>query len=307
MLTAVRRRLGSLINRSGYWPIFYRRYNNVLGPRLNETYRRFGNQCRAHYRRMTGESLDPRQSAIFQTGSILMRDVLPSAKADAMSSDITRRIEQDDEVTKGPMSYLQIKVNRPISRYGEDALATLRNPEVDRELMKFFGGWYRLVYAESYRSFPTDKPQASWLWHSDSYPVETCKVMIFLTDAGKDQGATQFMTREDTMAYRKAGYFGTISKDRRADLDVFAQEHGLPFRPFFHDAKRGDVMLFENNCLHRGVPPVSGWRDVVVFALLPSMRPWEEQLTIDGLDLIESSTHFPKDPAGNAAMGGAMM
>lgn len=303
MLTALRRTVGKMIHKTYYWPYYYKKYNNVLGPKVNGIYRRFGDACRANYAQVTGTRLRPEDSTIFQRGSVLIKGVVPTAKAEELSRDITRRIDQDDQVTKGPFAHQQIKVNRPISTLGDVVLECLRNSEADKELRNFFGGYYRLVYAESYRSLPTNKPEASWLWHSDSYPVDTCKVMLFLTDAGKDQGATQFMSRDDTMRYRGAGYFGTVMKDRLADLEPYAKEHGLPYRPFVHEAKAGDVMLFENNGLHRAVPPKSGFRDVVVFALLPSMKPWDEQLKLDGLDQIEASTHFPKDPAHGAAMG----
>ncbi|MCA9060321.1 MAG: phytanoyl-CoA dioxygenase family protein, partial [Planctomycetaceae bacterium] len=135
-----------------------------------------------------------------------------------------------------------------------------------------------------------------WLWHSDNVPTETLKVMLHLTDAGPDQGATLFMSFDDTQEYFRAGYRGDTSQ-RVADLQGFASTHDLPFRPFSHHAKAGDVMLFNNNALHRAVPPRSGYRDVLTYLILPNPIPWDQQLALDGISAIESCPGgYPRDP-----------
>lgn len=309
MLSLIRRPLDRLAARARYWPIFYRKYNNVLGYTLNERFGRYARSCQAHYRRVTGEQLHPERSELRKEGTFLVRGVLPRQEALAISDEFSQRIEQDKGIIHGKNDYLQMGIANPVSTLNEQPLAVFRNPAVDAELRQYFGGYYRIMFTNSYRSFPTDKTEESWLWHTDSYPIYTCKLFLFCTDAGKDQGATQFMSRADTMLYRKAGYFGNITKDRLADLEAFAKEHNLPYRPFQHEAQAGDVMLFENNGLHRAVPPKAGFRDIIAFGLLPSMRPWNEQLALDCIEKIERSTHFPKDPAQEDApptQGGMM-
>ncbi len=296
MLSLIQKPLDRLAERARYWPIFYRKYNNVLGYTLNERFGSYARKCQAAYRQKTGEQLDPHASELRKEGTMLVRNAFSREDALAISDEFSRRAQQDDGVIHGKNDALQVGLAKPVSTLNLKPLDVFKNPDVDRELRQYFGGYYRIMFTNSYRSFPTDKIEESWLWHTDSYPIYTCKLFLFCTDAGKDQGATQFMSREDTMQYRAAGYFGNITKDRLSDLEPFAKEHGLPYRPFQHEAAAGDVMLFENNGLHRAVPPKAGFRDVIAFGLLPSMRPWDEQLKLDGIEKIEKATHFPKDP-----------
>ena len=120
--------------------------------------------------------------------------------------------------------------------------------------------------------------------------------MFHLTDAGAELGATKFMNMGDTLEYYRAGYRGHTSK-RVEDLEAFAKQHALPYRPFHHEARAGDVMLFNNNALHRAVPPQSDFRDVLTYLLLPNPIPWDKQLELDGVKSIESNPGgFPRMP-----------
>ena len=71
---------------------------------------------------------------------------------------------------------------------------------------------YRVQWLDCYRSFPATDVTSSWPWHSDNVPAETLKCMLHLTNAGKAQGATQFMNIEDILSYYQAGYRGDTSK-----------------------------------------------------------------------------------------------
>ena len=295
MLTAVRKKFGEQVHRLYYLPIFYRRYNNVNGPFENSRYRRFAKRCRSLYAMQTGELLDPTTSGIYTQGSVLVRNVFPRAVMDELSREISRRFETKTGLLPGRYGHLYSDIEHPVSGFAKVTLNIFKNPEVDRELKHYFGGWYRVEWLTAYRTVPTkEKLESAWLWHSDSSPSETCKVMVFLTDAGWDRGATEFMSREDTMLYRDKGYFGSHLHLRRSDLDVFAKEHNLPYRPFHHEAKAGDVMLFENNVFHRAIPPIKDYRDVVCFTMLPNTRPWDEQLKREGIERAETTTRFPK-------------
>src|SRR5262249_19104231 len=156
---------------------------------------------------------------------------------------------------------------------------------------------YLIAWLDAYRSFPTQVRQSSWLWHSDNVPRESIKVMLHLTPADAGRGATRFLDLPTSTRFRACGYFGIHTNERVPDLAPFADCHGIPFRPLHFAAQPGDVLVFNNNLLHTAMPPVSQYRDVMTFLLLPSPRPWQEMLEVMGVDRVHGSPGgFPHDP-----------
>ena len=180
---------------------------------------------------------------------------------------------------------------------GADILDVLRTPNVHETLLAYFRSHYRIQWITCYRSLPTAAVAGSWLWHSDSFPPHTCKMFVHLTEAKADTGATDLMNREDTMAYRRAGYFGQFLSERYADLQDFAKQHGLRYRPFHLDAEPGDATILDVNYFHRAVAPRTAFRDILSFYFLPSPISWEEELKREGVERItKRSLNVPKDP-----------
>ena len=108
------------------------------------------------------------------------------------------------------------------------------------------------------------------------------------------------MSPADTMAYRRAGYYGQYLGERYANLEEFAKKHNLPHRPFHLDANAGDVTMFDANFFHRAVSPKKDFRDVIQIYCLPNKISWEEQLQIDGDRIMQRQKNgYPNDPRRN--------
>ncbi len=271
-------------------PEQFDRYHNKLGPFVNGVYNEYSEQCRAAY------SCPRDDQGVREQGSILIRDVLQTEVANRLSGTMSDRIEEDPKSVRESTSKLMRSVHEPITSLGNEVIDIFHNAILDQRIREYFGCHYRVQWLSCYRSLPTEDVSHAWLWHSDNVPCETLKVMLHLTDAGEQQGATQFMSLEDTRAYYRAGYRGSRTK-RLEDLAGFASQNGLPHRPFHHDAKAGDVMIFLNNALHKAVPPQHGHRDVLTYLLVPNPIPWNEQLEIDGIAAIESNPGgYPDNP-----------
>lgn len=282
------------IQRSSF---YYRKYNNTLPPRINRTYTQYAQECRKHYESTHGKHhFDP--SPIYTDGGMLIKNAFPADRAQQYVDQISDFIERNDEaVDYKDESGLSIGIKEPVQKLGIEILDVLRNPNVHAALLNFFKSNYRIEWATCYRSIPSDKIAGSWLWHSDSFPPHTCKLFLHLTEAKADTGATQLMNKEDTMAYRDAGYFGQQLDERYADLQDFAKEHGLPYRPFHNDAAAGDATILDQNFFHRAVAPRKAFRDIISFFFVPNILPWDEQLEKNGLgSLIIGKGGVPKDP-----------
>jgi hypothetical protein len=154
--------------------------------------------------------------------------------------------------------------------------------------MGYFGSYYRIEWLDCYRSFPTEEPRAAWLWHMDNVPIECMKVILYLTQADAQTGATQVLSVKDTRRLHGLGYFGIYDDERKAEIGG---------APLSLSMDRGDALCLDNNLLHRAVPPKYKYRDVATFLILPNRCPWHEQLEMDGLCALQSDPGgFPSHP-----------
>lgn len=285
------------IRRSGF---YYRRYNNTLGFQLNERYMRFAKECAREYARQHGEQHFETSPVMIQCAQVV-KGILPKEKAQQYSAKITQLIETNHPCAeKLPgLESLMRRINEPLKNLDSDFLNVFRTPQLHNALLNFFKGNYRIEWISAFRSFPSEQKMSAWTWHSDSFPPKTCKLFIHLTPVNTEMGATEFLSPEDTTAFRDAGYFGQYKHDRLAELDGFAKEHNLPYRPLHYDADAGDGSLFNMNFFHRAKAPKNGFRDVIEFFFLPNPIPWDEQLEKDGWDKLNVDDHryYPKDPA----------
>ncbi len=277
---------------------YYERWGTTLDLRTNRSYEQFAHECREAYKTRNGNAaFEP--SPLADTPAKAYRQAYPREKAMELSRTITGLIESNHpSVFRNPnIKKKQVIITQPLENLGEDYLGLLDSPELRKGLLGFFESDFCIGSVMALRSLVTDDADTgSWLWHSDCYPPHTCKLFLHLTPANPDHGATEFMSIEDTMAYRRAGYFGQYGHERRGDLDVFAHEHGLPYRPFHIDVEPGDVSLFNMNYFHRAVSPRKSFRDIIEIFLFPSLVPWKEHYARNK-DYLRNPKHgFPKDP-----------
>jgi hypothetical protein len=273
-----RRRYETIWRKLGLW----RWYGNTLNPFLNRRYRRYAEECRATYLQSGGSVINSSAASLRLRRVCKVTGVLPKETAVRFSARFTRMIEPEPGAhsLKG-LNYVYV-CPRPLDTFGADLLSIFSG-DLDRELIGYFGGYYRIEWLDCYRSLPTDQPQASWLWHVDNVPVECMKVILYLTRADAETGATQFLSLEDTQRQHSQGYFGIYGDERKAEL---------PGTPQSFNMDPGDALCIDNNLLHRAVPPKFSYRDVVTFLILPNRCPWREQLERDGQDTLQ------KDPGG---------
>jgi hypothetical protein len=238
-------------------------------------------------------------SPLIRESAFQVKGALDAEKAKAISQKMTDLIEKNDpNVWRNPdIAKKQILVLKPLETLGDEYLQILNHPQMKKSLTDFFHGNYAVTSVMALRSLvTTEKDTGSWLWHSDCYPTNTCKMFLHLTRADGETGATEFLSPEDTMNYRDAGYFGQYKHERRGDLDLFAKDHHLPYKPFHLDAAPGDVTVFNMNYLHRAVSPRAAIRDIVEIFMMPSPIPWEEHYALNKEYLASPKYGFPKDP-----------
>ncbi len=292
-----------MIQRSRF---YYTRYNNTGPIKMNRVYSKYSQECAEKFAHAHPDVTLP-PSPLQTTAAFSIKNVFPADRAMELSQFITTKIEENDP--RFAKDDLQVRIATPLKTLGTVILDVLKNPEIDRALLNFFRGYYRVESIAASRTLPTNRVTGSWLWHCDTFPPCTCKLFLHLTPANADRGATEFMDRKDTMAFRDAGYFGQYPNERVGNLDEFAAAHNIPYRPFHLDAEPGDVTMFNQNYFHRAIAPKTSFRDTVQLFFLPNPVPWKEQYDKDPDFLNNNMVSFPKDPAipGSSSGGAAGM
>lgn len=215
------------------------------------------------------------------------RQIIPGNVANELSQRVSRRVAEQQSLTVESDNPVFIGIKNPLSLLGDTVINIFDSPELNEQICRHFGGFYKIAWLDCYRTVPSNVRKQAWLWHSDNVPVGLLKVQVLLTDANRDTGAIEILPRSQTLAFRKAGYFGDIVSERLADLTDFAKRHNIEFSPVCVEAKAGDVLLFDNNDLHRANPPKRNFRDALTILLVPSATPWREAYQLSGKAAVE--------------------
>lgn len=262
-------------------------FNNSLSPKINLRYRRFSKKCRHISRNKISSNLDETKRFFLKEPKKIV-NVIPRKTALELSQLISERVDKKLGIVREINNPVFIGIENPISVLGDEIVNIFHHPEVNKALMTYFGGFYRIAWVDCYRTIPTSVRKQAWLWHSDNVPINLLKVQILLTDAKKDTGAINVLNHADTVRFRKAGYFGDIVSERLVDLAEFAKNKGIEFNPICCEANAGDILLFDNNDLHCAVPPKNGFRDALTVLLFPCDIPWFQHYEKNGPYSVET-------------------
>jgi len=157
--------------------------------------------------------------------------------------------------------------------------------ELGRHLESYFGSFFRIYSAVTYRTHAVEPHIGSFLWHRDTAPMSQIHVIVYLTDSGPETGATFALNIRQTVRAASLGYHFESLEDRIQDIDtVFADVDEIP-EVVRHDVAAGDsLVIAPSRVLHRGSLPKTGYRDTFTLIILPSMTPWRRDIEEFGDD-----------------------
>jgi len=206
---------------------------------------------------------------------------------------------------------LRLRDEENYSISGIEELAQSILPQLER---KYYHSYLHLEKCYFYRSFPTDNaPRTSWLWHYDNHPTEIHKVIIYLTDVTEDSGPFEYIRNKDGVAKvippsrRGISHWkGPKWKASRVPIDVIDEYLKAGYEAHKAVGKKGTMLIFDNNCVHRANVAKSGHRDVFAMQIRPAktqMRPYlsrdwtggfEANDIVKDPDIIKPSKKFAK-------------
>jgi hypothetical protein len=136
-------------------------------------------------------------------------------------------------------------------------------PLVSPILKAYYRSNFYFREVDCYRSQPVSTGYVgSFAWHRDNYPPGSLKVMLYLTDVAEEDGPLTYALGSHAGFEPELGKYG----DRIPREEV---EGRLKVFPCL--GKRGTIILFDNNGVHRAANPSRGYREVVNSLILPSV------------------------------------
>ena len=194
------------------------------------------------------------------------------------AAELCRRLEQSAvRVRRGRGSAEVLRMDD--SALQREVLERVLTPEIDRQLLHFFGSEYVPYWCVYNRTAPERDSRRSFLWHCDKGPSAYAKLLVNLSNASETGGCTQLLDPTSTRAFDEVGYVFRGQSDRLADLAEFARRRGLPFEPVSVALEAGESLLFlPRDVLHRGLAPERGISRRLHVTFLPSPTPWRVAL-----------------------------
>lgn len=275
MKTMLSNLYGTLNHRSKRWCLAF--FGNTIGFRTNALYSAHHALSRLSFAIRVGSqatSSEALKSAtrFAKNGFISFAPYLPETilhtltlRADRLFSDPKNFINNKNEGV--------LRLKHSFEEFPE--LEQFITPAISDVIEAYFGSHFKIFSTDIYRTLPTvgSDLMDSCFWHFDNIPGRLIKLIVYLDDTYRTNGAFRLKPKALSTTLKKSGYW-----DRRK-ID--------PFRKIFEDetstkifeGKAGTAILFQSNgCVHKATPPEIGHRDVAAFLMLPSPSPWRENL-----------------------------
>jgi hypothetical protein len=219
--------------------------------------------------------------------------VLPDAVEPALLAEVAERARAllaDPAACWRPTGMESFITHVKDSARAAPQILKLLSPEIAGILTAAFRSHFKIYYTEIYRTHPTsEKEKVSWLWHSDNHPGAILKIMIYLNDVSAATGAFRAHPWSTTRSLLRRGFRDRNQAERfAADLESDRSTKVM-------EGRAGTAVLFDNNLIHKATAPLSGYRDVVVFEVIPSLVPWDRHVQ-GALDRIGTNQAYPPNP-----------
>lgn len=247
--------------------------NNLVGKRLIRAAREARG---ADWRFTDNAAAELERDGYVRLGDIYDRPLVErlSAELDAAMNDPGLSAPSNQAVERGNPDASRYLID-PISAISD--LRLLINDRVETVLKAYFGGHFQWTQTVVYRTFHIEDQTREFysnIWHYDRMHTAYLQLFVYLSPdvTMNETGAFRIHTRDFSRKIMRAGFFHrriVTAKARRMLED--------PDRVDCIEGTIGTPFIAANAwCLHRaGVPSAGRHRDVAVFSLIPSERPFE--------------------------------
>ena len=295
--------------------VFYRtlkQYRSRLGYRAAPRYAAYLRRCRDKYVR---PEVEP-PAAVAAASAAFQRDGFASYSLPhntTLAASILRKIKTRESAGEAIWSADRVYLGDPYIDFPE--LEEMLRTNVNHFLESLYESHVKIYYAKIYKSVHDESgPSGSQLWHSDSGPGTCTNLMIYLSEATKENGAMEVLPWElalELMRSERSSMRSLLStRQQMLGRSLNRMEQRSLLSEWYRDrinstyqravcqptGDAGMVLAFRNNTLHKGGFPERGCeRCVIVLHVYPADEPLPyEMYARHGMS---KKGAYPEDPA----------
>jgi hypothetical protein len=154
----------------------------------------------------------------------------------------------------------------------QQKLKKVFTPKIINCIENYYNSSFQIYSYHIYRTdFSKKNDTDSYLWHTDNSTRHSLKLMFYLDDIKKDEGAMEIINYKNSSEIFKKGFYDRSQQNDYKDIinkDVNICEGNL-----------GSVIIFKNSHnLHRAKKPLYKKRDVININIFPSIRKFQNTL-----------------------------
>jgi hypothetical protein len=163
---------------------------------------------------------------------------------------------------------ITIQLLNPFELDGVDALSEMLLEQVEQRI---YGSYAIVDKLYVYRNpISTQEPRASWRWHYDNHPHEVLKVMVYLTDVREDTAPFVYLRETASGRWLPGGPLSPLFGNSRVPVEAIDQHLASGWAAHPVTGRRGTVLIFDDNIVHRATLAQASHRDVIVFQVRPN-------------------------------------
>ena len=138
-------------------------------------------------------------------------------------------------------------------------------PRIDPIMRSYYRSRFYVRDVYCYRTQPVPTVSGSYRWHTDNYPIGSSRAIVYLNDVDSVENGPLAVALGSHAGYRPE--LGRIG----ARFEESYVRDNFKILPCL--GKKGTVILFNNNSIHRATDPARGHRDVINFIMFPALFP----------------------------------
>ena len=182
---------------------------------------------------------------------------------------------QKKSTRKDAGGYLFLK-KKYLKNFSEEINNFIKS-DLDKLLKQYYKSSYDLYWVEIIRSFPIKNhdDDKSLLFHFDDNPNSVLKTFVYLNDQDENSGAFKTLLKKDSRKLKKKGFLSYTKKDRDENQHMI-KSNNLEKKVKIFKGKKGSILIFQNNIIHKGNLPIKKNRDLIVIETIPSTKTIDE-------------------------------
>lgn len=152
----------------------------------------------------------------------------------------------------------------------QEKLKKIFTPYIIKFIENYFKSSFQIYSYHIYRTdFTRNDKEDSYLWHTDNSTRHSLKLMFYLNDVKKSDGAMEILNSEDSKAIFKKGFYDRSQQNQYESL--------ITPKINVCEGDIGSVIIFKNSLnLHRAKKPLNRSRDVINVNIYPSIKKFSE-------------------------------